>query len=71
MFDRFDRLSGTGWGKMVGVSMASPKGNVGYVPKKRLHVSRLHKMGWKHRIGLREGFTSVYAEFAKSELAKA
>ena len=39
-------------------------------PRKLMDVSRLHKMGWKHRIGLREGITSVYAEFAKSEIAK-
>ena len=40
-------------------------------PRKLMDVSRLHNLGWKHRIGLREGITSVYAEFAKSELAKA
>jgi GDP-L-fucose synthase len=40
-------------------------------PRKLMDVSRLHKLGWKHRIGLREGITAVYAEFAKSELAKA
>ena len=40
-------------------------------PRKLMDVSRLHKMGWKHRIGLREGITSVYEEFAKSEMAKA
>jgi len=39
-------------------------------PRKLMDVGRLHKMGWKHRIGLREGITSVYAEFAKSELAR-
>jgi GDP-L-fucose synthase len=38
-------------------------------PRKLMDVSRLHNMGWKHRIGLREGIASVYAEFAKSELA--
>ena len=40
-------------------------------PRKLMDVSRLHNLGWKHRIELREGITSVYAEFAKSELAKA
>jgi GDP-L-fucose synthase len=40
-------------------------------PRKLMDVGRLHGLGWKHRIGLREGITSVYAEFAKSELAKA
>ncbi len=39
-------------------------------PRKLMDVSRLHNLGWKHRIGLREGITAVYAEFAKSELAK-
>ncbi len=39
-------------------------------PRKLMDVSRLNNMGWKHRIGLREGITSVYAEFAKSELAR-
>ena len=38
-------------------------------PRKLMDVSRLHNMGWKHKIELREGITSVYAEFAKSELA--
>jgi GDP-L-fucose synthase len=40
-------------------------------PRKLMDVSRLHNLGWKHRIGLREGITNVYAEFAKGELAKA
>lgn len=40
-------------------------------PRKLMDVSRLHNLGWKHRIGLREGITAVYTEFAKSELAKA
>ena len=38
-------------------------------PRKLMDVSRLHKLGWKHRIGLREGITAVYAEFSRSELA--
>jgi len=40
-------------------------------PRKLMDVSRLHNLGWKHRIGLREGISAVYAEFAQSELAKA
>lgn len=35
-------------------------------PRKLMDVSRLHNMGWKHRIGLREGITAVYKEFAQS-----
>ncbi len=38
-------------------------------PRKLMDVSRLNNMGWKHRIGLREGITKVYEEFSKSELA--
>ncbi len=39
-------------------------------PRKLMDVSRLHNMGWKHRIGLREGIAAVYKEFAQSELAR-
>ncbi len=39
-------------------------------PRKLMDVSRLHNLGWKHRIGLREGITAVYAEFAQSEMAR-
>jgi GDP-L-fucose synthase len=38
-------------------------------PRKLMDVSRLHNLGWKHRIGLREGITAVYAEFAKLQVA--
>lgn len=40
-------------------------------PRKLMDVSRLHNMGWKHRIGLREGITSVYKEFVASPPASA
>jgi nucleoside-diphosphate-sugar epimerase len=30
-------------------------------PRKLLHVSRLEAMGWKARIGLREGLADAYA----------
>ncbi len=32
-------------------------------PRKLLDVSRLHALGWRHRIGLREGITSSYQWF--------
>ena len=32
-------------------------------PRKRLDVSRLHALGWKHRIGLQEGLASTYEWF--------
>ncbi len=39
-------------------------------PRKLMDVSRLHNMGWKHRIELRDGIAAVYKEFAQSEVAK-
>lgn len=32
-------------------------------PRKLMDVSRIHQLGWRHRIGLREGITAVYREF--------
>ncbi len=39
-------------------------------PCKLMDVSRLHNMGWKHTIELREGITEVYEAFKKYEGAK-
>ena len=36
-------------------------------PRKLLDVSRLHALGWKHRIGLREGIASTYRWFVENE----
>ena len=35
-------------------------------PRKLLDVSRLHALGWRHRIGLREGIASSYAWFLEN-----
>jgi GDP-L-fucose synthase len=35
-------------------------------PKKLLDVSRLHALGWRHRIGLREGIVSSYRWFLEN-----
>jgi GDP-L-fucose synthase len=35
-------------------------------PRKLMDVSKLHGLGWKHRIGLEEGIRMVYAEYAKA-----
>ena len=32
-------------------------------PRKLTDVTKLHHLGWKHTINLREGITKVYAEF--------
>ncbi|WP_276480574.1 GDP-L-fucose synthase [Paraflavitalea pollutisoli] len=36
-------------------------------PRKLMDVSKLHSMGWKHKIELPEGVAKVYKEFAKAE----
>ena len=35
-------------------------------PRELMDVTRPHNMGWKHRIGSREGIMAVQEEFAKS-----
>lgn len=35
------------------------------MPRKLLDVSRLHALGWRHRIGLREGIASTYAWYRR------
>ncbi|MFM7727407.1 MAG: GDP-L-fucose synthase, partial [Flavobacteriales bacterium] len=37
-------------------------------PRKLMDVSRIHASGWKHRIELRDGIASVYAEFQSKEI---
>ncbi|MFM7104567.1 MAG: GDP-L-fucose synthase, partial [Flavobacteriales bacterium] len=32
-------------------------------PRKLLDVSRIHALGWKHRVELKHGISSVYQEF--------
>jgi GDP-L-fucose synthase len=39
-------------------------------PRKLLDVSRLHALGWRHRIELREGIAATYEWFANSEAAE-
>ena len=35
-------------------------------PRKLMDISRLHNLGWKHEIDLREGITQVYEQFLAS-----
>lgn len=37
------------------------------MPRKLLDVSRLHTLGWKHRIGLEEGIRTTYDWFLKNQ----
>lgn len=32
-------------------------------PRKLMNVDKLHQLGWKHRIGLKEGIRKVYSDF--------
>jgi GDP-L-fucose synthase len=38
-------------------------------PRKLMDVSRLHQLGWKHSIELREGIAMVYEDVKKMEWA--
>jgi GDP-L-fucose synthase len=38
-------------------------------PRKLLDVSRLHSLGWRHSISLREGVASAYQSFLDSRAA--
>jgi GDP-L-fucose synthase len=41
------------------------------MPRKLLDVSRIHALGWRHRIGLREGIASTYGWFVEQLAAGA
>ena len=36
-------------------------------PRKLLDVSKIHALGWRHQIGLREGITRTYEWFLENE----
>lgn len=36
-------------------------------PRKLMDVSKLHSLGWKHKINLREGLAMVYADFCRAD----
>jgi GDP-L-fucose synthase len=39
------------------------------MPRKLLDVSKLHRLGWKHRVALREGIESTYRWFVEHQAA--
>jgi len=49
-------------GKLI-FDMTKPDGT----PRKLLDVTKLHNMGWKHEIGLREGIQVTYQDFLRKE----
>jgi GDP-L-fucose synthase len=48
-------------GMRIELDASKPDG----MPRKLLDVSRIHALGWRHRIGLREGIASTYAWFVE------
>ena len=36
--------------------------------RKLLDVSKIHALGWRHRIGLREGITRTYEWFLENKI---
>ena len=52
-----------GYGGEITQDLSKPDGT----PRKLMNVDKLHGMGWKHRIGLREGIESVYADLEEQD----
>ena len=52
-----------GYGGEITQDLSNPDGT----PRKLMNVDKLHGMGWKHRIGLREGIESVYADLEEQD----
>ena len=50
-------------GLELGFDRSKPDG----MPRKLLDVSRLHALGWRHKIGLREGIESTYRWFLEHQ----
>jgi len=51
----------TGFTGTIRLDASKPDGT----PRKLLDVSKLHSLGWKHRIGLKQGLELAYADFRK------
>lgn len=51
-----------GYAGTIATDPSKPDGT----PRKLMDVSRLHALGWRHRIGLRDGITETYASFRAS-----
>jgi GDP-L-fucose synthase len=51
----------TGYGGKIVWDTTKPDG----MPRKLLDVSKLHKLGWRHKIGLDQGIESTYGWFKK------
>jgi GDP-L-fucose synthase len=54
----------TGYKGQILFDKSQPDGT----PRKLLDVTRLHSLGWKHKISLEEGIKTAYSDFLKKEL---
>ncbi len=52
-----------GYQGTISLDSSKPDGT----PRKLMDVSKLHALGWKHRVNLREGIQLAYADFLKKE----
>ena len=52
-----------GYNGLLDFDTSKPDGT----PRKLLDVSRLHGLGWRHRIDLKDGIASVYQSVDKSD----
>jgi len=55
-----------GFKGLIAHDLSKPDGT----PRKLMDVSKLHALGWQHRISLQEGITQVYEDFKKREHVK-
>ncbi len=51
-----------GYGGKLTFDLTKPDGT----PRKLLDVSKLHRMGWKHQVELKEGIQTAYQDFCKN-----
>ena len=56
-------VDGVGYAGEVQWDTSKPNGT----PRKLLNVDKIHKLGWKHKIGLREGIVSTYRWYMENE----
>lgn len=54
-----------GYSGKISFDTSKPDGT----PRKLMDVSKLHALGWKHKINLREGIKLAYADFLRKEEA--
>lgn len=56
----------TGFTGTIELDTSKPDGT----PRKLMDVSKLHSLGWHHKVALKEGIASAYQDFLKHEFAE-